>query len=319
MADTDKATDLIGVADKTSKDTTTSGLEEPAAGLTNTAMTTRKYTMRLTEESLWSEFHLNHNEMIITKAGRSLFPLLRICPQAPKQDDAGESMLEVDPRLIYKVVVQVNPVDDMRWKWRGGKWQPMLTSRSLQFAGEDHHRNWCTYHHRISGIDIIRKGLQLERIKLTNRPVDGGQGHQCCIFLQSFRRYIPVIKVISSTQEQFLCFPQTEFIAVTHYQNERITVLKKSYNPHAKGFIVIEEIPGTSTGSWSVSQESTFTTSLPARDASSTGASSELAGKRRKIHKERKRIKPFNSSETATIPSDEEELQGGLALQSLGS
>jgi hypothetical protein len=31
-------------------------------------------------------------------------------------------------------------------------------------------------------------------------------------------------------------FEETRFVAVTHYQNERVNALKKNYNPHAKGF-----------------------------------------------------------------------------------
>ncbi len=68
--------------------------------------------------------------------------------------------------------------------------------------------------------------------------------------LHSFHRYIPrlhILPVSTVTKPSFFVgnrlelaktflFPQTSFIAVTHYQNNSVNLLKKNYNPHAKGF-----------------------------------------------------------------------------------
>lgn len=82
--------------------------------------------------------------------------------------------------------------------------------------------------------------------------------------LHSFHRYIPrihILPVCTVTKPSFFLgnhlelaktfvFPQTSFIAVTHYQNNSVNLLKKNYNPHAKGF------KDTNLGSSSSSQGS---------------------------------------------------------------
>lgn len=69
------------------------------------------------------------------------------------------------------------------------------------------------------------------------------------------------------------CFPETQFIAVTAYQNEEITALKIKYNPFAKAFLdakersdhkdVMEEVgdsqqPGYSQWGWLIPGTSTL-------------------------------------------------------------
>lgn len=85
------------------------------------------------------------------------------------------------------------------------------------------------------------------KLKLTNNVQDQ-DGH---ITLNSMHRYIPRLHVIpvpdgvAPTPDQpvvvgpecmTFTFPQTEFMAVTTYQNFRITQLKINHNPFAKGF-----------------------------------------------------------------------------------
>lgn len=85
------------------------------------------------------------------------------------------------------------------------------------------------------------------KLKLTNNSQDS-EGH---IILHSMHRYIPRLHVIPvpdgdvPTPDQpvvmgpeslTFTFPQTEFMAVTTYQNFRITQLKINHNPFAKGF-----------------------------------------------------------------------------------
>lgn len=85
------------------------------------------------------------------------------------------------------------------------------------------------------------------KLKLTNNPQDQ-DGH---IILHSMHRYIPRLHVIPvpdgdiptpdkpvvmGPESMTFTFPQTEFMAVTTYQNFRITQLKINHNPFAKGF-----------------------------------------------------------------------------------
>ncbi|ETN76469.1 T-box [Necator americanus] len=72
------------------------------------------------------------------------------------------------------------------------------------------------------------------------------------IFLQSMHKYIPVLSIfeIAQSDTPFMStstsqppkqiarirIPETEFVAVTAYQNSTITQLKIEHNPFAKGF-----------------------------------------------------------------------------------
>lgn len=89
--------------------------------------------------------------------------------------------------------------------------------------------------------------MSFYKLKLTNNSQDQ-EGH---IILHSMHRYIPRIHVIPvpegdvptpdkpvvmGPESMTFTFPQTEFMAVTTYQNFRITQLKINHNPFAKGF-----------------------------------------------------------------------------------
>ncbi|KAK1881011.1 T-box transcription factor TBX6 [Dissostichus eleginoides] len=81
--------------------------------------------------------------------------------------------------------------------------------------------------------------ISFHHAKLTNNTLDS-QGH---IILHSLHRYQPRIHVIEARdvlrwgggQHSFV-FPETQFLTVTAYQNNKITELKINSNPFAKGF-----------------------------------------------------------------------------------
>lgn len=89
--------------------------------------------------------------------------------------------------------------------------------------------------------------MSFYKLKLTNNNQDQ-DGH---VILHSMHRYIPRLHVIPVPEGvttspdkpvvigpncMTFTFPQTEFMAVTTYQNFRITQLKINHNPFAKGF-----------------------------------------------------------------------------------
>ncbi|CAI2176135.1 2245_t:CDS:1 [Funneliformis geosporum] len=100
-------------------------------------------------------------------------------------------------------------------------------------------------------------GLNFPKVKLTNRMRSSPSkvkkrrrndlvtnnnfslpaGHFC---LTTFHKYQPRVKMVKHSvledQIAFYTFEEMTFIAVTHYQNEAVNTLKKSNNPHAKGF-----------------------------------------------------------------------------------
>jgi hypothetical protein len=61
--------------------------------------------------------------------------------------------------------------------------------------------------------------------------------------LSTFKKYriIVLIQRVTSSmavlESSYIPLKETSFIAVTHYQNEKVNTLKKLNNPHAKGFV----------------------------------------------------------------------------------
>ncbi|MGH0145043.1 UNVERIFIED_CONTAM: hypothetical protein FKN15_014502 [Acipenser sinensis] len=76
------------------------------------------------------------------------------------------------------------------------------------------------------------------------------------IMLNSLHKYEPQIHIIrvgvSHKMVTNISFPETQFIAVTAYQNEEITALKIKYNPFAKAFLDAKESVSL-TGGWLIS------------------------------------------------------------------
>ncbi|XP_044540189.1 T-box transcription factor TBX10 [Gracilinanus agilis] len=93
------------------------------------------------------------------------------------------------------------------------------------------------------GAQWMRQIVSFDKLKLTNNLLDDN-GH---IILNSMHRYQPRFHVVfvdprkdseRYAQENFksFVFSETQFTAVTAYQNHRITQLKIASNPFAKGF-----------------------------------------------------------------------------------
>lgn len=69
--------------------------------------------------------------------------------------------------------------------------------------------------------------------------------------LNSLHKYEPRVHVVRVGSEHRRVvtypFPETQFIAVTAYQNEEVTSLKIKYNPFAKAFLDAKERPDDSS------------------------------------------------------------------------
>ncbi|XP_050678523.1 T-box transcription factor mls-1-like [Leptidea sinapis] len=179
---------------------------------------------RLLNGDLWRRFHDIGTEMIITKGGRRMFPSLRI------------SLSGLDPREEYCVLLELSLVGRRRWRWAGGAWaaaggaEPQSPRRLML-----HPDSPAPGHHWTAN------PVSFSKLKLTNNTMDA-QGH---MVLTSMHKYRPRVLVVRARDAAALAwgaphatfsFPETEFIAVTAYQNDRITKLKIDNNPFAKGF-----------------------------------------------------------------------------------
>ncbi|GAV04101.1 hypothetical protein RvY_14430-2 [Ramazzottius varieornatus] len=178
-------------------------------------------------KGLWDEFNELGTEMIVTKAGRRMFPTFQV------------KLLGMDPSADYMLMMDFVPVDDKRWRYAFG-------SSSWVVAGKaDPNMPPRIHVHPDSpakGLHWTKQVVSFDKLKLTNNQLDD-QGH---IILNSMHRYQPRFHVVyvggkdenlSSTENfKTFVFNECRFWAVTAYQNHRITQLKIASNPFAKGF-----------------------------------------------------------------------------------
>jgi len=178
-------------------------------------------------KTLWDEFHDLGTEMIVTKAGRRMFPTFQV------------KLYGMDPMGDYMLMMDFVPVDDKRYRYA-------FHSSSWVIAGKaDPNMPPRIHVHPDSpakGAQWMKQVVSFDKLKLTNNQLDDN-GH---IILNSMHRYQPRFHVVyvnpkneDSTQtENFktFIFTETKFTAVTAYQNHRITQLKIASNPFAKGF-----------------------------------------------------------------------------------
>ncbi|KAI3365701.1 hypothetical protein L3Q82_010767 [Scortum barcoo] len=178
--------------------------------------------MELENASLWKQFSSVGTEMIITKKGRRMFPGLRL------------KLSGLNPSLRYIVLLDIIPADNSRYRFQGGGWQAV--------GGAEARLPDRVFIHPDSpatGAHWQSRTISFHYAKLTNNTLDT-QGH---IILHSLHRYQPRVHVIEARdvlrwgggQHSFV-FPETQFITVTAYQNNKITELKINSNPFAKGF-----------------------------------------------------------------------------------
>ncbi|XP_076819691.1 T-box transcription factor T homolog 1-like isoform X2 [Clavelina lepadiformis] len=182
--------------------------------------------MSLLEQSLWIKFNKFVNEMIVTKNGRRMFPVLKA------------TVTGLEPGSMYSIMLDFVPVDNNRWKYVNGEWIP---------GGKpEPHVSSCPYVHPDSpnfGSHWMKQPIGFSRVKLTNKATANSQQ----IMLNSLHKYEPrihVIKVGGADSQKMISthsFPETRFIAVTAYQNEDVTSLKIKYNPFAKAFLDAKE------------------------------------------------------------------------------
>ncbi|KAJ3053436.1 T-box transcription factor tbx5, partial [Rhizophlyctis rosea] len=188
--------------------------------------------------------------MIVTKAGRCLFPTLRF------------RALDFDPNTLYSIGIDVVQTDPYKYKFKNNAWKRV---------GNDAIDDWVPPEVRAHILpDGPKKGsywkrhtISFSKIKLTNRhnpaipssPTPSDSDSESCPLLaaklpsghfqlRSFHRYQPRVHLFTHADggngevERVTTFvwKETRFVAVTHYQNEKVNWLKKNYNPHAKGF-----------------------------------------------------------------------------------
>ncbi|XP_042359838.1 MAX gene-associated protein-like, partial [Plectropomus leopardus] len=195
-------------------------------------LTFKGVSVTLENNNVWKQFSSCGTEMILTKQGRRMFPYCRY------------RLSGLDPERQYSLVLSIVPSDQYRYRWSTTKWE---ASGRAEHQSQGLIRAFSHHYSPCRGSDWMGCLVSFYKLKLTNNFQDQ-DGH---ITLYSMHRYIPRLHVIPEpdgvvpTPDQpvvmgpeciTFTFPQTEFMAVTTYQNFRITQLKINHNPFAKGF-----------------------------------------------------------------------------------
>ncbi|XP_058116231.1 T-related protein [Anopheles ziemanni] len=188
----------------------------------------RNLSVTLDDRELWLRFQNLTNEMIVTKNGRRMFPVVKVTATG------------LDPTAMYTVLLEFSQVDSHRWKYVNGEWvaggkaeAPPPNPVYVHPESPNFGQHW------------MKEPISFAKVKLTNKTNGNGQ-----IMLNSLHKYEPrvhLVQVVSDGRDQrnvhTYPFPETQFIAVTAYQNEEVTSLKIKYNPFAKAFLDAKERP----------------------------------------------------------------------------
>ncbi|KAJ8358969.1 hypothetical protein SKAU_G00154940 [Synaphobranchus kaupii] len=135
----------------------------------------------------------------------------------------------------YILLMDIVAADDCRYKFHNSRW--MVAGKA---DPEMPKRMYIHPDSPATGEQWMAKPVAFNKLKLTNNISDK---HGFTI-LNSMHKYQPrfhivrandILKLPYSTFRTYV-FPETDFIGVTAYQNDKITQLKIDNNPFAKGF-----------------------------------------------------------------------------------
>ncbi|XP_040916048.1 MAX dimerization protein MGA a isoform X3 [Toxotes jaculatrix] len=179
----------------------------------------------LDNNSMWNEFFRCKTEMILTKQGSRMFPYCRF------------RISGLQPFRKYSLIMDIYPLDNSCYKWTGKSWQ-------VAGKAECHEKSQPFAHPESPsmGQHWMQNPVSFYKMKLTNNISDE-EGNT---ILHPMHRYLPRLHVVQTDKAAkdiklngpgvvTFTFPQTEFMAVTAYQNSRFVKLKVDYNPFAKG------------------------------------------------------------------------------------
>ncbi|TKC47244.1 hypothetical protein EI555_016757, partial [Monodon monoceros] len=109
----------------------------------------------LHEKELWKKFHEAGTEMIITKAGRRMFPSYKV------------KVTGMNPKTKYILLIDIVPADDHRYKFCDNKWmvagkaEPAMPGRLYVHPDSP-----------ATGAHWMRQLVSFQKLKLTNNHLD---------------------------------------------------------------------------------------------------------------------------------------------------
>ncbi|KAM4542589.1 MAX dimerization protein MGA a isoform 3-T3 [Odontesthes bonariensis] len=209
-------------------------------------ITCKGVRVTLDNNSMWKEFFSCKTEMILTKEGSRMFPYCRF------------HISGLQPATKYCLIMDIQPLDLTQYKWTGDSWQ-------VSRKAECHIKSQPFSHPEspATGQHWMQSPVSFYRLKLTNNISDQDGN----IILHPMHRYLPRLHLVQTDKAVeditlngpsvlTFCFPQTEFLAVTAYQNPQFAQLKVNYNPFAKG------LREDGSNSWGLKLKATSTKQL---------------------------------------------------------
>ncbi|XP_037512375.2 T-box-containing protein TBX6L [Rhipicephalus sanguineus] len=200
----------------------------------------------LENSELWTRFYAIGNEMIITRPGRRMFPVMRV------------KVSGMVASSYYMMLMDLVPTDNYRYRFLSNCWLPVETATDSSpgetaaaakcictrtgpaSAASGCWRPWTSAPSSLP----TRRATPRRRRFLWQSKLSFEERCQCPMMLQSMRKYVPRIHVFAGSDVQKLdfrsfktfVFPETGFISVTSYQNDQIITLKIQNNPYARSF-----------------------------------------------------------------------------------
>uniref|UniRef100_A0A4W5M0S8 T-box transcription factor 3b n=1 Tax=Hucho hucho TaxID=62062 RepID=A0A4W5M0S8_9TELE len=179
--------------------------------------------VNLEARDLWTQFHKFGTEMVITKSGRRMFPAFKArCTGLNKM-------------AKYILLMDIVAADERRYKFHNSHW--MVAGKA---DPEMPKRMYIHPDSPATGEQWMSKVVNFHKLKLTNNISDK-HGFTILNSMHKYQVRFHVVRandILQLPYSTFMTyvFSETEFIAVTAYQNDKITQLKIYNNPFAKGF-----------------------------------------------------------------------------------
>ncbi|KAK9685614.1 T-box, partial [Popillia japonica] len=196
---------------------------EISSGKTKGDPSERDLCVTLDDRDLWVRFQCFTNEMIVTKNGRRMFPVVKV------------SVSGLDPKAMYTVLLEFVQIDPHRWKYVNGEWVPggkaeVPPSNPIYIHPESPN----------FGAHWMKEPISFAKVKLTNKCNGNGQ-----IMLNSLHKYEPRVHLVRVGTEQrrvmTFPFPETQFIATL--KKDLIVFIVNENIHRRKAFLDAKERP----------------------------------------------------------------------------
>ncbi|KAI2800359.1 hypothetical protein BLOT_012862 [Blomia tropicalis] len=154
----------------------------------------KSVNVQLLDLEIWKRFCEVNNEMIVTKSGRRMFPLIRCQVEG------------LEPRAMYSIALEFVQLGTHRWKYLNGSWVAGGKSEPPPQQPQ------TFYMHPDSpnfGAHWMKEIVSFTKVKLTNKPtVQSGQVTQLKIKYNPFAKAFQDMREKPSNQGQTIGGPQ---------------------------------------------------------------------------------------------------------------